>query len=209
MEVSICECWAAARKPAPIMVRMTTGVSALPPNMYLNLAAWLKIWSKQTPMKSTNISSATGRRPAAAAPTAAPMKPDSLIGVSSTRVGPNFECSPLVTPSGPPQASCSPGEPVPPETSSPIRMTRESRVISWVSASLIACRKESFLAIVLLRSIGFVDVGQQGFRLRIGSRLGLGHRPLDEILRLGVDLVELRRLEQPGLAHSPPEEGQA
>ena len=55
------------------MARMTTGVSALPPNMYLNLAAWLKIWSKQTPMKSTNISSATGRMPQAAAPTAAPM----------------------------------------------------------------------------------------------------------------------------------------
>src|SRR5436190_3586284 len=160
-------------------------------------------------MKSTNISSATGLKPAAAAPTAAPMKPDSLIGVSSTRVGPNFECRPLVTPSGPPQASCSPGEPVPPETSSPIRMTRGSRVISWVSASLIACRKESFLAIVLLRSIGFVDVGQQRLRLRIGSRLGLGNRALDEVLRLGVDLVELRRLEQPGLAHPSPEEGQA
>jgi hypothetical protein len=40
------------------MARMTTGVSALPPNMYLNLAAWLKIWSKHTPMKSMNISSA-------------------------------------------------------------------------------------------------------------------------------------------------------
>ena len=87
MEVSIWECWAAARKPAPTMVRMTTGVSALPPNMYLNLAAWLKIWSKQTPMKSTNISSATGRMPAAAAPMAAPMKLDSEIGVSSTRSG--------------------------------------------------------------------------------------------------------------------------
>ena len=38
-----CECWAAARRRAPIMVRITTGVFALPPNMYLNLAAWLKI----------------------------------------------------------------------------------------------------------------------------------------------------------------------
>ena len=60
-------------------------VTALPPNMYRNFAAWLKIWSKQTPMKSTNISSATGRRPVVAAPTAAPMNAASVIGVSSTR----------------------------------------------------------------------------------------------------------------------------
>ncbi|MNV53478.1 hypothetical protein D3C71_1456300 [compost metagenome] len=32
-EVSICECWAAARRPAPYMVRITSGVTALPPNM--------------------------------------------------------------------------------------------------------------------------------------------------------------------------------
>ena len=47
----------------PMVVRTTTGVTALPPNMYRNLAAWLKIWSKQTPMKSMNMSSATGRMP--------------------------------------------------------------------------------------------------------------------------------------------------
>ena len=35
------ECWAAARSPAPYMVRITTGVIALPPNMYRNFAAWL------------------------------------------------------------------------------------------------------------------------------------------------------------------------
>ena len=40
-------------------------------------------------MKSMNISSTTGRRPVAAAPTAAPRKPISLIGVSRTRSGPN------------------------------------------------------------------------------------------------------------------------
>ena len=38
-------------------------------------------------MKSMNINSATGRRPEAAAPTAAPMKAASEIGVSSTRPG--------------------------------------------------------------------------------------------------------------------------
>ena len=68
-----------SESPAPTIVRMTTGVVALPPNMYLNLAAWLKIWSKQTPMKSTNISSATGRMPQGGRPMAAPDKADSEI----------------------------------------------------------------------------------------------------------------------------------
>ena len=31
IEVSVCECWAAAERPAPYMVRMTTGVSGLAP----------------------------------------------------------------------------------------------------------------------------------------------------------------------------------
>src|SRR6185437_1441004 len=47
-------------------------------------------------MKSTNISSATGRIPAVAAPIAAPMNADSEIGVSRTRPG-NLWYSPLVT----------------------------------------------------------------------------------------------------------------
>lgn len=76
--------------------------------------------------------------PVTAAPAAAPMKPPSAIGVSSTRDGPNSVCSPLVTPSGPPQASSSPGAPVPPETSSPITMTEGSRRISPAIASLMA-----------------------------------------------------------------------
>ena len=38
-------------------------------------------------MKSTNMSSATGRSPAVAAPIAAPMNADSEMGVSSTRPG--------------------------------------------------------------------------------------------------------------------------
>jgi hypothetical protein len=97
----------------------------------------LKIWSKQTPMKSTNISSATGRRPEQAAPTAAPMNADSLIGVSSTRPG-YLWYSPLVTPSTPPQASSSPPAPCPPATSSPNSTTEGSRAISWSRASLIA-----------------------------------------------------------------------
>ena len=91
-------------------------------------------------MKSMNMSSATGRRPVVAAPTAAPMKPLSVMGVSRTRSRPKMGMSPLVTPKGPPQASSSPGAPSPPATSSPMMMTRASRSISWRSASLIAWR---------------------------------------------------------------------
>ena len=64
-------------------------------------------------MKSTNMSSTTGRSPAAAAPTAAPTNADSEIGVSQHPAGPNLWYSPLVTPSTPPQASSSPGAPGP------------------------------------------------------------------------------------------------
>ena len=90
-------------------------------------------------MKSTNISSATGRIPAVAAPIAAPMNADSEMGVSRTRPG-NLWYSPLVTPSTPPQASSSPGAPAPPALSSPITMTVSSRSISWASASFRASR---------------------------------------------------------------------
>ena len=90
-------------------------------------------------MKSMNMSSATGRMPLVAAPMAAPMKADSEIGVSRTRPG-NLWYSPLVTPSTPPQASISPGLPIPPALSSPITMTDSSRSISCASASLIASR---------------------------------------------------------------------
>ena len=90
-------------------------------------------------MKLTNMSSATGRIPAVAAPMAAPMNADSEIGVSSTRPG-NRRYSPFVTPSTPPQASISPGDPSPPALSSPMTMTLSSRSISWASASLIASR---------------------------------------------------------------------
>ena len=45
--------------------------------------------SSETPMKFTNISSAIGRNPVIAAPTAAPMKLISQIGVSRMRSGPN------------------------------------------------------------------------------------------------------------------------
>ncbi len=121
------------------MVRITTGVTALPPNMYRNFAAWFMIWSRQTPAKSMNINSATGRRPRVAAPTAAPMNADSVIGRVQHPAG-----EPPVQALGDAEHAA-PGVVVarrarPPAMSSPITMTDGSRSISWLSASLIASR---------------------------------------------------------------------
>src|SRR5215207_10155429 len=156
-------------------------------------------------MKSTNISSATGRRPEQAAPTAAPMNADSLIGVSRTLSG-YLGYSPLVTPRTPPQASISPPAPWPPATSSPKRTTEGSRAISWSSASLIACWN------VIVRAMGTplavaaavggsvrdVDVAEQVGRLRVGGRLGLGHGVVDQGLHLLVDAAKVGLVNQVG-----------
>lgn len=50
------------------------------------------------PRKSIYISSATGRSPVIAAPTAVPTMAGSEIGVSITRSAPNVSINPLVTP---------------------------------------------------------------------------------------------------------------
>ena len=71
-----------------------------------------------------NMISTTGFRPQTAAPTAAPMKAISEIGVSMTRAGPCLASSPSVTLNGPPASA----------TSSPIRMTVGSSVIASSSA---------------------------------------------------------------------------
>jgi len=81
-----------------------------------------------TPKKSTNISSAIGRMPAAAAPAAAPMNADSEIGVSMMRSGPKRASRPPVALKMPPYLA----------TSSPITKTFGSRSISWPIASAIA-----------------------------------------------------------------------
>ena len=46
------------------------------------------IWSNAHEMKSANWNSTTGRSPISAAPQASPVKPDSAIGLSITRRGP-------------------------------------------------------------------------------------------------------------------------
>jgi hypothetical protein len=57
----------------------------------------LTIWSIASRLKLTVMISTTGRPPAIAAPTAAPTKPSSEIGVSRTRSSPNSSISPAVT----------------------------------------------------------------------------------------------------------------
>jgi hypothetical protein len=92
------------------------------------LAAWFMTASRQTPMKSMNMISTIGRRPVIAAPTAAPTKPISAIGVSMTRPGPKRSCRPRVTVKMPPPAP----------TSMPIRTTRSSAAMASAMPWLIA-----------------------------------------------------------------------
>ena len=79
-------------------------------------------------MKSMNMISTIGRSPVMAAPTAAPTKPISLIGVSMTRSSPKRSCRPLVTVKMPPPAP----------TSMPIRTTRSSASIASAMPALSA-----------------------------------------------------------------------
>src|SRR6266508_10644 len=196
------------------MVRITIGTRALPPNMYRSFAPWLKIWSMQTPKKSTNISSATGRSPVAAAPTAAPMYPDSEIGVSSTRSRPNCCTSPLVTPRTPPQASsCSnPGTVAPPATSSPISTTSGSRAISTARASLTASLKVIVRVVTAMADpplpVGDVHVGEQVLKGRLRALLGERDRLVDRDLGGPVVLLDLLGGEQPAVQRLLGEVGQ-
>jgi len=75
---------------------MTSGHRTSPPNIAPILAAWLTTWSMATSRKLRVMISTTGRSPSIAAPTPAPMKPSSEIGVSRTRSGPNSSSRPAV-----------------------------------------------------------------------------------------------------------------
>ena len=88
------------------------------------------IWSNAHEMKSANWNSTTGRRPISAAPQASPVKPDSAMGVSTTRRGLKRSSRPLVTLNAPPNWP----------TSSPIRNTSGSASISLARASAMAWR---------------------------------------------------------------------
>ncbi len=60
------------------------------------------IWLKAQEMKSMNCISTTGSIPIMAAPMAAPIIADSLIGVSMIRSGPKWSRKPAVTRKAPP-----------------------------------------------------------------------------------------------------------
>src|SRR5207249_1580103 len=148
-------------------------------------------------MKSMNMSSATGRRPVVAAPTAMPMRPVSLIGVSMTRSAPKRPINPLVAPITPPQASsfC----PAPPATSSPSTMTVGSCSIAWSSASLIACTNARLRLAMAPSSarIVYVDVGQKLRHARRWARLGEFHRFGDRFGHLVIESAQFAGRDLP------------
>src|SRR2546428_1785839 len=123
-----------------------------------------------------------GRRPSIDAPSAAPMKPDSLIGVSMIRPRPNSATSPFVAPRDPPipAALSNSGMPAPPARLSPMWKTFGSLRISCFSVSLIASRNVSILSTRchLIR------------RIRVFERfLRTGHRGLQRFGEGGIDLL--------------------
>src|SRR2546425_2365868 len=120
--------------------------------------------------KSPYWTSATGRKPASAAPIATPAMAASEMGVSMTRRWPNSSANPSVTVKAPPNPPSTP-------MSSPSRMTLSSRRISSRSASRSAATRE----ILREESTGGAgtlfgeDIGQTILRLRAGALLGKGH----------------------------------
>src|SRR5712691_8114815 len=134
--------------------------------------------------KSPNMMSTTGRMPVMAAPSPMPVKPASEIGVSITRSDPNSSTSPLSTLNGVPASA----------TSSPMRKTRWSRLISSASASRIAS------AMVIWRSAG-EGLGKDMHRHLVGLGVGRVERELDAVrdLRAHLFLDALER-DRVGLA---------
>ena len=123
-----CECWGPALNPAPSGILTTMGMVYWLPNMYRILAIWFTILSMAQVTKSMNMISTTGRRPQEAAPAAMEVRLASLMGVSTTRSGPNFLRRSRLAPKDPPACP----------TSSPMRKTRSSLSISSSRASLMA-----------------------------------------------------------------------
>lgn len=91
--------------PPNTAVRTVSGMARRPPDMNRDLAAWLTSWSSAMLTKSMIMTSATGRSPAAAAPTAAPTIAASEMGVSRTRSAPWVVERPLVIWEIPPPGS--------------------------------------------------------------------------------------------------------
>ncbi len=65
-----------------------------PPDIVIMFGALLTTWSKATSEKENVMNSMIGRSPVMAAPMPSPAKPASAMGVSMTRLEPNFSNSP-------------------------------------------------------------------------------------------------------------------
>ena len=96
------ECWAASWRPAPVVMRMTSGTLNWPPDMCSRVAALFTIWSRASRLKLTVMISTIGRMPPSAAPMPAPTNADSDRGVSRIRSGPNSSSRPRLTAKQPP-----------------------------------------------------------------------------------------------------------
>src|ERR1035437_3991464 len=65
----LCECCAATCRPAPVVIRITSGTGSWPPDMFSRVAALLRIWSRASRLKFTVMISMIGRiRPREADP---------------------------------------------------------------------------------------------------------------------------------------------
>ena len=60
----LCECWAASWRPAPVVMRITSGTLNWPPDMCSSVAALFTIWSSASRLKLTVMISTIGRMPA-------------------------------------------------------------------------------------------------------------------------------------------------
>ena len=70
------------------------GMWNCPPDMVSMFGALLTIWSNATSENENVMNSMIGRSPTIAAPMPSPAKPASAMGVSITRLGPNFSSNP-------------------------------------------------------------------------------------------------------------------
>ena len=73
------------------------GHSNCPPDICRTFAALFRIWSNATALKFQVMNSTMGRSPTIAAPMPTPANPPSAMGVSMTRLAPNFSSIPSLT----------------------------------------------------------------------------------------------------------------
>ena len=91
-----CECWAATAAAGPFNPLYTIPPWRIPELMYEVLALLLMMWSIACMAKFQVMYSTTGFKPMSDAPTATPVKPASVIGVSFTLSVPYLSTRPFV-----------------------------------------------------------------------------------------------------------------